>query len=153
MRSAAAGRRPAKRQGGFTLLEIMVVVVILGILATFVVQNLASAPEKARITKANSDIRTLESALERYKLDNYRYPTTEQGLMALVKEPTTPPQPANWQKGGYIKDVPKDPWGNPYQYLGPQDNDGRPEILTLGADNRPGGDGPDRDISNQTVDQ
>ncbi|HKJ95587.1 MAG TPA: type II secretion system major pseudopilin GspG [Gammaproteobacteria bacterium] len=153
MRSKPGRRRTTIRQRGFTLLEIMVVVVILGILATFVVQNLASAPEKARITKAKSDIRTLESALERYKLDNYRYPTTEQGLKALVTRPTSAPEPANWQQGGYIKSVPKDPWGNPYQYLGPQDNDGRPQISTLGADNRPGGEGADQDISSETVDQ
>lgn len=135
-------------QRGFTLLEVMVVVVILSILATFVVQNLAGAPEKARITKAESDIKTLESALERYKLDNARYPTTEQGLKALVEKPTTGPEPESWQRGGYIKELPEDPWGNPYRYLGPRDTDGQPRIFTLGRDNRKGGTGPDQDISN-----
>jgi general secretion pathway protein G len=136
---------------GFTLIEIMVVVVILGILAAFVVPNVMDNPEKARITKAKHDLRTIENALEMYKLDNYRYPTTEQGLEALVEEPTAPPEPKNWKSGGYLKDMPTDPWGNPYQYLGPQDTGGRVQILTLGADNRPGGEGQDADISNQDL--
>ncbi|MGD8430115.1 MAG: type II secretion system major pseudopilin GspG, partial [Ectothiorhodospiraceae bacterium] len=88
---------------GFTLIEIMVVVVILGILAAFVVPNVMDNPEKARITKAKHDLRTIENALEMYKLDNYRYPTTEQGLEALVEEPTAPPEPKNWKSGGYLK--------------------------------------------------
>ena len=136
------------KQAGFTLLEVMVVVVILGILATIVVQNLAGAPEKARLTKARNDIRTLESALERYKLDNAYYPSTEQGLEALVEKPTAEPAPQNWQSGGYIKDLPEDPWGQEYRYLGPRDTNGPPKIYTLGRDNRKGGEGPDQDISN-----
>lgn len=139
----------SRHQGGFTLLEVMVVVVILGILATFVVQNLAGAPEKARITKAESDIRTIESALERYKLDNAYYPSTQQGLEALVRKPSGDPEPDNYQQGGYLKELPEDPWGNPYRYLGPRDSQGQqPRIFTLGRDNREGGSGPDQDISN-----
>ncbi len=144
MRLQRTSTRYAER--GFTLLEIMVVVVILSILATFVVQNLAGAPEKARTTKAESDIRTLESAIERYKLDNARYPTTEQGLKALVEKPRAAPEPNNWKR--YIKELPEDPWGQPYRYLGPRDTDGRPRIFTLGRDNQKGGEGPDQDISN-----
>jgi len=140
-------------QAGFTLLEVMVVVVILGILATFVVQNLAGAPEKARRTKVRNDINTLESALERYKLDNAYYPSTEQGLKALVEKPSGEPQPENWQSGGYIKELPDDPWGHSYRYLGPRDSGGRPKIYSLGRDNREGGEGPDRDISNRKQDQ
>lgn len=135
-------------QRGFTLIEIMVVVVILAILATFIVPNIMGAPGEARITKAHHDIRVIENALERYKLDNYRYPTTEQGLQALVTRPTTPPIPENWKPGGYLKELPEDPWGRPYQYLGPRDTGGRPRIFTLGADHRPGGKGQNADISN-----
>lgn len=135
-------------QRGFTLIEIMVVVVILAILASFVVPNIMSAPGEARITKAHHDIRAIENALERYKLDNYRYPTTEQGLQALVTAPTAPPVPENWSSGGYLKDLPEDPWERPYQYLGAQDTGGRPQIFTLGADHRPGGEDQDADISN-----
>lgn len=142
-------RHTTPRQGGFTLLEVMVVVVILAILATFVVQNLAGAPEKARRTKAESDIRTIESALERYKLDNAYYPSTGQGLEALVSKPNGEPAPENYQRGGYIKELPEDPWGHPYRYLGPRDSSGqRPRVFTLGRDNREGGEGPDKDISN-----
>lgn len=142
-------RYTSRHQSGFTLLEVMVVVVILGILATFVVQNLAGAPEKARITKAKSDIRTIESALERYKLDNAYYPSTEQGLEALVEKPSGEPEPDNYQSGGYLKELPEDPWGNPYRYLGPRDSSGQqPRVFTLGRDNREGGEGPDQDISN-----
>ncbi len=134
---------------GFTLIEIMVVVVILGILVTFAALNVLDNPEKARLTKARHDIRVLENALEMYKLDNFRYPTTDQGLEALVERPNSPPEPRNWQSGGYMKELPRDPWGNEYQYLGPDDAGGGIRILTLGADNRPGGDGQDADISSQ----
>lgn len=133
---------------GFTLLEIMVVIVILGILVAFVAPSILSNPEKARVTKAKSDLNTIESALDMYKLDNYRYPTTDQGLAALVKKPTTDPIPPNWRAGGYLKSMPVDPWGHPYEYLAPQDSGGRPIVKTLGADGQPGGDGPDADISN-----
>lgn len=107
------------KASGFTLIEIMVVIVILGILASLVVPKIMSRPEEAKIVKARQDIRTLESALELYKLDNGVYPTTDQGLMALVNKPTSSPVPSNWKSGGYVKDLPMDPWNKPYQYLNP----------------------------------
>ncbi|MDZ7809117.1 MAG: type II secretion system major pseudopilin GspG [Arhodomonas sp.] len=140
-----------RHQSGFTLIEVMVVVVILGILVAFAVPNIMDNPEKARLTKAKHDLRTIENALEMYKLDNFRYPTSAQGLEALVERPDTPPVPENWQSGGYLRELPRDPWGNSYEYLGPEDGDGGIEVLTLGADDRPGGDGPDRDISSRNL--
>jgi general secretion pathway protein G len=140
-----SGRR---RQAGFTLIEIMVVVVILAILGTFAVTNIIDNPDKARVTKAQHDIRTLESALEMYKLDNYNYPSTEQGLAALVQRPTGSPEPRNWKAGGYMKKLPKDPWGNDYIYMGPQDTGGRVQIISLGADGQTGGTDLNADISN-----
>lgn len=149
LRQRALQRRAVS---GFTLIEIMVVVVILGILAAIAIPNILDNPEEARLTKARSDLRTIENALEMYKLDNFRFPTTEQGLEALVSEPTAPPEAPNYQAGGYLRSLPKDPWGNAYQYLGPQDSEGaRPRILTLGADGRTGGEGADQDISNLDV--
>lgn len=142
-------RNPVRRrQGGFTLIEIMVVVVILAILGTFAVTNIIDNPDKARVTKAQHDIRALESALEMYKLDNYNYPSTEQGLKALVERPTGAPEPRNWKAGGYMKKLPQDPWGNDYIYLGPQDTGGRIQIISLGADGQTGGEGLNADISN-----
>lgn len=137
-----------RRQAGFTLIEIMVVVVILAILGTFAVTNIIDNPDKARVTKAQHDIRTLESALEMYKLDNYNYPSTEQGLAALVQRPTGSPEPRNWKAGGYMKKLPKDPWGNDYIYMGPQDTGGRVQIISLGADGQTGGTDLNADISN-----
>jgi len=107
------------KASGFTLIEIMVVIVILGILASLIVPRIMSRPEEAKIVKARQDIRALESALELYKLDNGIYPTTDQGLMALVKKPASSPVPSNWKSGGYVKDLPMDPWNKPYQYLNP----------------------------------
>ncbi|KAB7623046.1 type II secretion system major pseudopilin GspG [Alkalilimnicola sp. S0819] len=141
-------RTQQRRQRGFTLIEIMVVIVILGILAAFAVPNIMDNPEKARITQAKHDIRTLESALEMYKLDNFNFPTTEQGLRALVERPTSGPEPRNYKAGGYVKSLPKDPWGSEYEYLSPQDSGGRVQIISLGADARPGGSGQNADISN-----
>lgn len=107
------------RARGFTLIEIMVVIVILGILATLIMPRIMSRPEEARIVKAKQDIRAIESALELYRLDSGFYPTTDQGLAALVKQPASDPVPPNWKQGGYLKKVPVDPWGRPYQYLNP----------------------------------
>lgn len=104
-------------QNGFTLIEVMIVVVILAILAAIIVPRVMSAPGRARITKAKADIQSISSALNMYKLDNYRYPTTQQGLKALVHKPTTPPIPPNWHQ--YLSKVPIDPWGHPYKYLYP----------------------------------
>ena len=120
-------------QQGFTLIEIMVVVVILGILAAVVVPRIMSRPEEARITKAKQDIRALETALDLYKLDNFNYPTTEQGLEALVTKPSTPPEPKRYREEGYLKKVPNDPWQNPYQFLNPGEH-GTVDIFSLGPD-------------------
>jgi general secretion pathway protein G len=134
-------------QRGFTLIEIMVVVVILGILAAVVVPRIMDRPDDARITKAKQDIRVLESALNLYKLDNFVYPTTQQGLESLVSKPGGEPEPRNYKSGGYIKSLPKDPWGNPYQYLQPGTKS-ELDLFSLGADNRPGGEGAAADIGN-----
>ncbi len=139
--------RPLAAQSGFTLIEIMVVVVILGVLAAVVVPNIMSEPDKARVVKARQDIRALESALEMYRLDNFSYPSTQQGLEALVQQPSGDPPARNWKPGGYIKQLPKDPWGNDYQFLNPgtkRDID----IFSYGADGRPGGSDNASDIGN-----
>jgi general secretion pathway protein G len=136
-----------RRQGGFTLIEIMVVVVILGILAAVVVPRIMDRPDEARVTKAKQDIRVLESALALYKLDNFSYPSTQQGLDALVSKPSGDPEPKNYKTGGYIKSLPKDPWGNAYQYLSPGSK-GEIDIFSLGRDGKPGGEGMDADIGN-----
>ncbi len=135
----------ARRQAGFTLIEIMVVVVILGILAALIAPNVISRIDEAQVTKVRQDIRAIESALKLYRLDNFRYPTTDQGLDALV----TPPQDPNakWPEGGYLDRVPKDPWNRPYLYLQPG-NQGEFDIYSLGRDGQQGGDGPDADIGN-----
>jgi general secretion pathway protein G len=124
---------------GFTLIEIMVVVVILGILAAVVVPNIMSRPGEARITKARTDIRSLETALSMYKLDNFNYPSNEQGLEALVSKPSAPPVPGNYPADGYIAKLPLDPWQNPYQYLYPGDH-GRIDIFSYGPDQQPSDD-------------
>lgn len=122
-----------KSQKGFTLIEIMVVIVILGILAAMVVPRIMSRPEEARIAKAKQDIRAVETALDLYKLDNFNYPTTEQGLEALVTQPTTPPVPKRYREEAYLKKVPIDPWQNPYQFLNPGEH-GAIDIFSLGPD-------------------
>jgi len=132
---------------GFTLIEIMVVVVILGILAAVVVPRIMNRPDDARIAKAKQDIRVLESSLNLYKLDNFVYPTTQQGLEALVAPPSGEPAAKNWKQGGYVAKLPNDPWGNPYQYLSPGVK-GEIDIFSLGSDNRPGGEGAAADIGN-----
>lgn len=139
--------RTLRAQRGFTLIEIMVVVVILGILAAVVVPRIMDRPDDARITKAKQDIRVLESQLNLYKLDNYVYPSTQQGLESLVSKPGGEPEPRNYRSGGYIKTLPKDPWGNAYQYLNPGTR-GEFDLFSLGADNQPGGEGPAADIGN-----
>ncbi|WCE29803.1 type II secretion system major pseudopilin GspG [Vibrio sp. SCSIO 43137] len=136
-----------RKQAGFTLLEVMVVVVILGILASFVVPNLLGNKEKADQQKAISDISALEQALDMYKLDNSVYPTTDQGLDALVAKPSGSPEPRNYRSGGYIKRLPNDPWGREYQYLSPGDN-GTIDIFTFGADGEEGGEEASTDIGN-----
>jgi|SRR5688500_7907681 general secretion pathway protein G len=132
---------------GFTLIEVMVVVVVLSILAAIVVPRVMDRPDEARIVKAKSDIRALESALNLYRLDNYNYPTTEQGIEALVARPTSPPEPHNWKSGGYVDRLPKDPWGYRYQYLSPGQH-GDFDLYSLGADGQLNGRGTSADIRN-----
>jgi len=137
----------SNKQQGFTLIEIIVVVVIIGILATFVAPKFMGKTDTARITKAKSDILSLESALDLYKLDNFTYPTTDQGLDALINPPSSDPVPSNWQQGGYIKKLQKDPWQRDYLYLNPGEQ-GEFDIYSLGADGVEGGEGPNADIGN-----
>jgi general secretion pathway protein G len=135
------------RHGGFTLIEIMVVVVILGILAAIVVPKIMDAPDKARVAKSKQDIAAIVSALNMYKLENYNYPSTQQGLEALVAPPQGDPPARNWKPGGYLQQLPKDPWGTPYQYLNPGVH-GEIDVFSLGADGKPGGDGMNADLGN-----
>lgn len=136
-----------RKQGGFTLIEIMVVIVILGILAALVVPKVMSRPDEARAVAARQDINAMNQALKLYRLDNTRYPSTEQGLKALSEKPTVAPLPKNWKPGGYLERLPMDPWGNPYQYASPGTH-GEVDIWSLGADGEPGGEGVDGDIGN-----
>lgn len=131
---------------GFTLIEIMVVVVILGILAAIVAPNVIGRIDDAQVTRVQGDLHGVENALKFYRLDNFRYPTTEQGLEALVNKPADPTL-TNWKTGGYLDRLPKDPWGNRYLYLNPG-NHGEVDVYTLGADGRPGGEGLDADMGN-----
>jgi general secretion pathway protein G len=138
---------PPRRPGdaGFSLLELMVVVVILSILALVIVPRVIDRPDQARVARAQSDIAAVQGGVNLYRLDNFRYPTTEQGLEALVNRPTTDPVPQNWASGGYMARVPQDPWGRPYQYLHPGVH-GDFDVFTYGADGAPGGTGADVDI-------
>lgn len=138
----------AKQQAGFTLLEIMVVVVILGILATMVAPQILGRADDARITKAKADIVSLGAALDIYQLDNYAYPTTSQGLESLVAKPTESPEPRNYKQGGYIKSLPTDPWGRDYLFLNPGAHGDTYDIYSLGADGEEGGEGPSADLGN-----
>jgi general secretion pathway protein G len=144
-----ATRQPLRRRGpgarGFTLIEIMVVVVILAILAALIVPRVMSRPDEARVIAAQQDIRTIVQALKLYRLDNMRYPSTEQGMEALVKPPTIPPLAPNWKTGGYLERMPKDPWRNAYQYLNPGLR-GEIDVFSFGADGIAGGEGFDADV-------
>ena len=132
---------------GFTLIEVMVVIVILGILAALIVPKVMSRPDEARTVAARQDVASLVQALKLYKLDNLGYPATEQGLQALVTKPSTPPLPSNWKPDGYVERLPKDPWGRQYQYLNPGQH-GEIDVFSLGADGEPGGDSGNADIGN-----
>ena len=134
---------------GFTLIELMVVIVILGILAGLIVPRIMEKPDEARQLKAKIQIESLASALKFYKLDNGNYPTTEQGLQALVAAPESGNAPKNWRKGGYLEKgkVPKDPWGNEFVYLSPGVN-GEFDLISYGADGVPGGEDKDKEINN-----
>ena len=138
---------PLSLQQGFSIIEILIAVTIMGILATVVILNIGGAPDEARSAKAKQDIKTLESALEIYKLNNFSYPSTDQGLEALVSRPSGQPAAPNWKPGGYIKQLPKDPWGNEYQYLNPGSR-GEYDLWTYGADGQSGGEGTAADIGN-----
>ena len=134
-----------KKLRGFTLIEIMIVVVILGILAAVVVPKILDRPDQARVSAAKSDIAVILQQLKLYRLDNTFYPSTDQGLQALTVKPTTHPAPMNWKQGGYLERLPNDPWGRPYQYLNPGIK-GEIDIFSLGADGQPGGEGVNADI-------
>ncbi len=130
---------------GFTLIEIMVVVAIMGILAALIVPKVVGRSDEARVTAARQDIGTLMQALKLYRLDNQRYPTSQQGLAALVQKPAIEPLPRGWKAGGYLERLPRDPWGNPYQYLQPGVH-GEVDVFSLGADGQPKGSGLDADV-------
>lgn len=133
------------RQKGFSLIEIMVVVVILGILAALVVPKIISKPDEARLVKAKQDVLSIQSALDLYRLDNGFYPSTDQGLSALVEKPTSNPTPNNWKS--YLQSVPKDPWGREYLYLNPGEH-GEVDVFTYGATGQPGGTGLKASVGN-----
>lgn len=135
---------------GFTLIEIMIVIVIMGIMASLVVPKIMGRPDEARIMASKHDIAAILQALKLYNLDNQRLPTTEQGLQALVTKPNTAPLPRNWKSGGYLDKVPKDPWGNPYQYLAPGLH-GEIDVFSLGVDGKLGGEGNDADIGSWEI--
>ena len=136
------------RQSGFTLIEVMIVVVILGILAAVVVPTIMDKPDQAKVTKARHDVTQIESALQIYRLDNHSYPSTDQGLDSLTKKPSSAKA---WKEGGYIKSLPKDPWGNDYQYLNPGVH-GAIDVFSFGQDGQQGGEGMAADIGNWNLD-
>jgi general secretion pathway protein G len=138
-----------KNSEGFTLIELMIVIVIIGIFAAILVPRIMDSPEQAKRAKAKMEVKGIESALKIYKLDNGFYPTTEQGLEALIKKPDTSPVPNKWKEGGYLEGstVPKDPWDNPYYYTSPGPEGKDYEIVSYGQDKEPGGTGRDADIS------
>ncbi len=143
-------RSISRNVSGFTLIEVMVVVAILAILAALVVPRIMDRPDEARVIKTKQDIRAIERALQLYRLDNFQYPSTDQGLQALVSRPSGSPEPKNWKTGGYLERMPKDPWGNEYQYLNPGLH-GEVDIFSFGADGSPDGQGVASDIGNWTL--
>lgn len=137
------------RSRGFTLIEVMIVIVILGVLAAVIVPKVIGRPDEARVVAAKQDVSSLMQALKLYRLDNHRYPTTDQSLEALISKPTIAPIPPNWKSGGYLDRLPKDPWGNAYLYLNPGTH-GEIDVYSLGADGAPGGEGVDADVGSWT---
>ena len=148
MRNTVRFSRAAR---GFTLIEILVVVVILSILAALIVPKIMDRPDEARVIATRSDIRAIESALKLYRLDNGVYPSTEQGLQALVRKPETGEPPRSWKSGGYLDRLPKDPWKREYLYLNPGLH-AEIDILSYGADGQPGGEGVNADIGSWNLD-
>jgi general secretion pathway protein G len=140
--------RSARRSFGFTLIEVMVVIVILGVLAALIVPRVMNRPDEARVVATKQDLAAVMQALKLYRLDNQRYPSTEQGLQALVTRPTAEPLPPNWKS--YLDKVPLDPWGKPYQYLNPGLKS-EIDIFSFGADGQPGGNGVDADIGSWSL--
>ena len=138
------------RISGFTLIEVMVVISILAILAALIVPKVMSRPDEARVVAAKQDIAALMQALKLYRLDNKRYPTTEQGLQSLITKPSLAPMPDNWKTGGYVEKLPMDPWGKPYQYLNPGLH-GEIDVFSFGADGVAGGEGFDADVGNWSL--
>ena len=141
----------SRLSGGFTLIEVLVVVVILSILAALIVPRIMDRPDQARMVAAKSDIQAITNALKLYRLDNGTYPTTEQGLQALAKKPETGEVPRNWKSSGYLDRLPKDPWKNDYQYLNPGLH-GEIDVFSFGADGQPGGDGINADLGSWNID-
>ena len=138
--------RPS-RKGGFSLVEILVVLVIMGLLISVVAPTVLNRADDARVQKVHADFKAIETALKIYRLDNYVYPTTEQGLEALVERSTLDPEPRNFKEGGYLSELPLDPWGRPYLYLSPGER-GEVDLYSLGADGLSGGDGQNADVGN-----
>ena len=136
---------PLRRVRGFTLIEVLVVIVILGILAALIVPRVMDRPDQARATAARADVAAIMNALKLYRLDNGTYPSSDQGLSALVKKPERGDIPRNWKAGGYLERMPKDPWDNDYQYLNPGIR-GEVDVFSFGADRAPGGEGYNADI-------
>lgn len=139
-------------QSGFSLIEILVVLVILGLLVSIVAPNVLNRADDARLQKAEADFKSIATALKIYRLDNFSYPATEQGLAALVEKPTLPPEPRNWKSGGYLDEIPLDPWGRPYLYLTPGEH-GAFDLYSYGADGVPGGEGQNLDLGNWQAEQ
>ena len=147
MRIAQHRKRRDHDEDGFTLVELMVVIVIIGLLATVVMLNVLPSQDRAMVQKARADVSVLEQAMESYRLDNLTYPSNEAGLQALVTAPAGLARPDRYREGGYVRRLPEDPWGNPYQYRTPGEH-GAFDIYSLGADGEPGGEKNDADIGN-----